>query len=244
MPGNGSGGRETVAIPARFNGPPTSANGGFVCGTVAHLIGADAAEVNLRVPPPLETPLGVAHDDGTVSLRDGNAVVADGRPIGGVEVTPPGSVAVADARAASRDFPWLRRHPFPSCFVCGPGRVHDDGLDIFAGPVGDGLFACDWTPACEWADDSGRVRRDVVWAALDCPSSVPAIADDPSPNPAVLARLAASLEAPVAAEEPHVVVSWALGIDGRKRHAASAILDADGAVLARARALWIELPDR
>lgn len=245
MPGSGPAAPETVAIPVRFNGPPTSANGGFTCGTVARLLGADAAEINLRTPPPLDTPLAVVRDDAAVSLRDGDAVVAEGRPIGEVEVTPPATVAVADARRASRDFPWLGHHPFPSCFVCGPRRDHDDGLDIFAGPVGvDGLFASEWTPAGEWADRSGRVRPEVVWAALDCPSSVPTIAADASPPPVVLARLEASLEGPIAVEEPHVVAAWGLGTDGRKRHAASAILDADGDVLARARALWIELPDR
>ncbi|MGH2990758.1 MAG: hypothetical protein ACRDMA_13040 [Solirubrobacterales bacterium] len=242
MPGSRPGAPETVAIPARFNGPPTSANGGFTCGTVAGLLGAATAEVNLRAPPPLDTPLAVVREDATVSLRDGDAVVADGRPIDRVDVTPPGAVAVADARRASRDFPWLGRHPFPSCFVCGPRREHDDGLDIFAGPVDDGLFACAWTPAAEWADDSGRVRPEVVWAALDCPSSVPTVAADRATKPVVLARLAASLEVPIAVEEPHLVASWGLGTDGRKRHAASAILDADGEVLARARTLWIEVP--
>ncbi|MGH2994660.1 MAG: hypothetical protein ACRDL1_14155 [Solirubrobacterales bacterium] len=87
------------------------------------------------------------------------------------------------------------------------------------------------------------MRPEVVWAALDCTSSVPAAAADASPTAVVLARLESSLEAPVVAEEPHVVASWALETDGRKHHAASAILDG-GALLARARALWIEVSGR
>ena len=40
----------------------------------------------------------------------------------------------------------------------------------------------------------------------------------------------------------HVVMSWEIGRDGRKREAGSAIYDAaDGSVLAVGRALWIEL---
>src|SRR5918996_2619259 len=45
-----------VMIPARFNGPPATANGGYTCGLVARLLGVDA-EVTLRRPPPLDRPL-------------------------------------------------------------------------------------------------------------------------------------------------------------------------------------------
>jgi hypothetical protein len=47
--------------------------------------------------------------------------------------------------------------------------------------------------------------------------------------------------APVPAREPSVVVGWELGSEGRKLHSASALLSAEGEVLARARALWIAL---
>ncbi len=41
--------------------------------------------------------------------------------------------------------------------------------------------------------------------------------------------------------EPHVIISWELSRDGRKREAACALFDAEGRALARSRALWIEL---
>jgi hypothetical protein len=41
--------------------------------------------------------------------------------------------------------------------------------------------------------------------------------------------------------EPHVLVSWELGRDGRKREAACALFDAGGRAIARSKALWIEL---
>ena len=47
---------ETVTIPARFNGPPGSANGGYTCGLVAQLVGAEEVEVSLRKPPPHDLP--------------------------------------------------------------------------------------------------------------------------------------------------------------------------------------------
>ena len=43
---------QQVIIDPRFRGPPESANGGYVCGIVAGLIG-ETAEVTLRRPPPI-----------------------------------------------------------------------------------------------------------------------------------------------------------------------------------------------
>ena len=47
-----------MIIESRYKGPPTSGNGGWTAGTVAALIDGPA-EVTLRTPPPLETPLSV-----------------------------------------------------------------------------------------------------------------------------------------------------------------------------------------
>jgi hypothetical protein len=57
----------------------------------------------------------------------------------------------------------------------------------------------------------------------------------------VLASLAAQLRAPVAAGEPHVIGSWEIERDGRKRYSGVALWDAAGGVCAVGRALWIEL---
>ena len=45
-------------IPARFNGPPETAHGGYACAVAAQFLGW-SAEVSLRRPPPLERPLEV-----------------------------------------------------------------------------------------------------------------------------------------------------------------------------------------
>ena len=57
---------------------------------------------------------------------------------------------------------------------------------------------------------------------------------------AFLAQLAVRITAPVVAGRHHVVIGWPLEIDGRKRYAGSGVFDADGSVLAFARALMIE----
>lgn len=233
-----------VSIPARFNGPPESSNGGYACGLVARLLRAEAADVALRSPPPLDRPLTVegGPGEGEVRLLDGGTLVADGRAIRSLELSVPDAVPVSVAREASRSFPWYEGHPFPTCFVCGPRREAGDGLRVFAGRAPDhDVYACPWLPADEWEED-GRVAGEIVWAALDCPSAVAAAAPAGHDAPAaVLARLAASLDAPVRACEPHVVISWSLGREGRKRSAGSAIVGPTGDVLARARALWIEV---
>ena len=60
-------------------------------------------------------------------------------------------------------------------------------------------------------------------------------------RPAVLGELQAELMQPVPGDRPLVVYAWPIGGEGRKRYAGSALADADGRVLARARATWILL---
>jgi len=234
-----------IRIPARFRGPPGSANGGYACGLVAGELGAGAAEVTLRAPPPLERDLTVELGAEGVTVLDGETVLAEGHPTV-VDLNlrePPWPEGAAQASLAGYER-WSAHHPFPGCFVCGPDRVAGDGMRIFPGPLGaEGLFASPWTPHQSLADRSGRVAPEIVWAALDCPTSAP-IAKLGEGPPAVLGRLAASLDGDVRASEPHVIVSWELGRDGRKRSAGAALFDSRGRALARSRALWIELKEK
>jgi hypothetical protein len=232
----------SVTIPARFNGPPASANGGYTCGVVAGLVGAEEVTVSLRLPPPVERPLQVVRDGERVELRDGDAIVADGEP-GELRLDVPDPVvpgAAADASAAGADH-WCAHHPFPTCFTCGPDRAAGDGMRLFPGELGGGpLCAVDWTPDDSLDDGSGRVRAECVWAALDCPTSAPVANFEAGPA-MVLARLTARLGSPVLVGERHAIVSWPLGSDGRKHHAACALFDSSGRLLCASQALWIEL---
>jgi hypothetical protein len=227
---------DSLAIPARFNGPPDSGHGGYSAGLAASLVDGPA-EVALRAPPPLETELvPERREDGSVALLDGGTVVLEARSAT-VDVEPPPPVTFDDARAAEADSIFLSdRHPFPTCFACGPKRPEDDGLRLFAGPVPDrDVFAAAWTPAAEFGD--GAVHPQFVWTALDCPSSAPTM----SGKTIVLASLAAALRRPVAIGEPHVIGSWRIGDEGRKHWNGVALWDAEGGVCAVGRALWIEL---
>ena len=232
----------SIRIPARFNGPPGSANGGYTCGLVAGALGVDSAEVTLREPPPLETDLALERSGPRISVRHGDTLVAEGRPtVPALQLLEPVAPAQAAEAARAGRARWAEGHPFPTCVVCGPERRPGDGLRLSPGRLGgEGTFACDWTPDASLGDGDGLVRPEFVWAALDCPTSAP-IANWGEGPPVMLGRLAASLDAPVRVDEPHAIVTWALARDGRKRRAGAALFDAGGQVLACSRALWIEL---
>jgi hypothetical protein len=243
---------DPIVIDSRFNGPPDSANGGYTCGLLAAAIDGPA-EVTLRQPPPLERELRIARDggdgdDGRVLLLDGDGLVAEATAVR-PDWSVPEPVSLDEARAAVPGSGFLvRPRPFPTCFVCGNDREAGDGLEIFPGPVAgrEDLHAGTWTPDASLVDGSGAVRREVVWASLDCPTSSP-VANRPAPDgtlrPIVLARLAVDIRAPVEAGADYVVTAWPIAVDGRKRHSGSALFTADGELRASARALWIELRD-
>lgn len=217
-----------MRIPARFNGPPESANGGYACGLLAAFLDGEA-EVTLRVPPPLERDLDVVRTDGRVELRDGETLVAEAERVE-LNVRVPQPVSLQEAAEASTRYAGFEDHAYSTCFSCGPGR--DDGLGIFAGPVEgrESVVASPWTPDAD-------VRPEIVWAALDCPSGW--AVDDFQREGVLLGRMAARIDRLPATGEPHVVLGWRVGEDGRKRYAGSALLTADGEVLARSRSTWI-----
>jgi hypothetical protein len=230
---------DELVIPGRFNGPPFSANGGVAGGSVARFLDGPA-EVSLRTPPPLDTRLEVERMcDGSVTVHHDDTVVAMARPSELSGLTPPVRPTVAHAREAMGNHPWLgERHIMSDCFVCGPDRP--DGLRLHFGPLPGwpkltaALLVADATLP---HDADGALAPEIVWAALDCPSYTPEIWD--SEPPGLLAGLAAEILAPVRLGEPVVAVGWPLETEGRKLRSATALLDADGELLARARALWI-----
>jgi hypothetical protein len=236
----------SLVVPGRFCGPATSANGGYASGLAAQALGRPA-EVELRQPPPLDTPMRVVQSEtGVEVLDDDGAAVLRARPLGEDEpaVAAPPPVTVAEAAAASKAYVGFERHPFPRCVTCGPERDEGDGLRIFPGQVEGrppGTVAAAWRPDPALAAADGVVEEPIVWAALDCPTGFTAINADEDRAPYVLARFAVRLRRPVHAGQDHVVVAWPRGDEGRKHLAAAALLDAQGGVLAVANALWIQL---
>lgn len=237
-----------VVIPARFNGPPGSANGGYAAGVTAEAARAaygwtGHVTVRLLRPPPLDTPLTLTPHDGAAELRGTPAaagrrateVVALARPDG-----PPGwsdhqPVGLERARAVERTYPGLRAHPFPTCFSCGPGRQPGDGLRIFPGRLGDGRVASSWTPHASVAAVDGHVGAPVTWAALDC---IGGWSSDLEHRPMVLAEMCARIGSPPRTGTSYVVVGALRRSEGRKTWTASAMFVGDRLV-AQAEQLWL-----
>ena len=227
---------DTLVLDPRFNGPPSTANGGYACGAIGELVDGPA-EVTLRLPPPLGVPLDIIYlPGGEVEVRHGDALVAGARPVDGVDVEPPVMPTLAEAREAARRHPGS---PFSDCFVCGSRRP--DGLGVHFGPLRGhaDVTGAVFLPDATVPNRDGVVAPHLVWAALDCPSYTPPLWD--WDRPSLLARFAVERLDCVCVGEPAVAVGWHLASEGRKHHTASALLSTDGRVLARARALWITL---
>lgn len=235
---------ETVVIPRRFNGPPTSGHGGYSAGVVGVLVGGPA-EVTLRRPPPLDTPMAVERVDGRIAVRDGDVLVMEAQPtvvdVGAIpRVTTDEAVA---GRKWALEYIAREGHPFSTCFGCGPDREDGEALRLFAGLVpGRDVAAVAWTPDPSFADANGAVRPEILWSAIDCPSGAPIQLVEHDTRPVVvLGRLAVDIHHRVSAGKPHLLVSWLLGVDGRKFHTAVALTTLDGETLAVGRATWVSI---
>ena len=233
----------TLTVAARFTGPPTSGNGGYVAGRLAaYLPEAAGVQVTLRQPPLLDTPLQVVREGDSARLTFGGALVAEAVAVHrDLEAVEPVPFAVAEEAAAH--YRGWARHPFPGCFVCGPQRPAPDGLGIRPGPVAGraGQTAAAWRPAAELGSDreegSGApVPPELVWSALDCPGGWTV---DLAGRPAVLGQMTAAVDALPEPGDECVVVGRLLGAEGRKSYTATTLYDGDGRVLARAHAVWI-----
>ncbi len=219
---------ETVTIDGRYRGPLESANGGFAAGLLGSRLGA-AAEVTLRLPPPLERRLEIRRDGERLLLLDGERLVAEAVP-GDPGLVAPDPPTPEEATAAAAGMGAFGPPQFAECFVCGV-RKDGSGLGIHPGPVPgrDGLVATTWF--------AREVAPEVVWASIDCPGAY-AVGEAGRGEP-VLGRMTARLFRLPEEAEPCVVAGWPLGAEGRKLHAGTALYGRDGEPLAVARQVWI-----
>ncbi|HJS49430.1 MAG TPA: hypothetical protein VJ745_03835 [Gaiellaceae bacterium] len=218
-----------ITFDRRFRGPLTSANGGYACGRLAEFVDAEAVEVTLRLPPPLDRPLVVRGDGEWATLLDGEDVVAEARPAQ-LELEVPARVPIAAAvEARSRH---VRAVPaeFAECFTCGI-RNETDGLGVYAGAVAgrEPLHAAPVT----FRDES----PEIVWAAIDCPGAYATGAV--GRGDVVLGRMTARVHRLPEIGETCVVTAWPLEENGRKLFAGTALFGEDGELLAFSRQVWI-----
>ncbi|HOI08157.1 MAG TPA: hypothetical protein PK213_13605 [Deltaproteobacteria bacterium] len=223
----------------RFCGPPDSGNGGYVCGRLAKYV-TGIAEVRLMKPPPLEKDLAVSvQDDGSVLLIDGDIVIAKATP-SSLDLEVPAPPALDEAADASTRYICAEDHFFPTCFVCGPKRKLRDGLRIFPGPLeGRGVVASPWTPDDTLLDEGGEIGSEFIWASLDCPGAFAVIGS--CVRPVVLGSLTAVIMKKPSSGQPCITMGWEIESQGRKRFAGTALCTREGEILAKAKAVWIEI---
>ena len=223
-----------TTIPPEHNGPPGSGHGGVAAGRLAPLVDPRRAVVRLHAPIPLATPLEpVVGPDGAVDVVVDGQRVASVRPLAeplGVTLDPvPRSLVAAAADG------WLagEPHPFPTCFGCGDART-EPGLGLQPAAIaGHDVHAALWT-----APAGDVVPPWLIWAAIDCPSGIPAMA---AAGRVVTGELAVEVLASLPGGAEAQIVSRITGRSGRKVRTEAAVLDAQGGTVAVARATWFAL---
>lgn len=188
---------------------------------------------------PLDRELRVESDGGGLRVLDGETLIATVESAPELALEAPEPVSIEEARRGAAHYRGLPDGEFCRCFVCG--RAREDSLEVFAGAV-EGrelVVASPWTPPAWAADSAGNARPEVVAGVLDCPTYFAAYMHEEL-RVSFLARFQLRFDAPLAVGEEHVVIAWPIEIDGRKLHAGSAVLAADGTVRSMAQALLIE----
>ena len=234
--------QECVLITRRFHGPPDSGNGGYVAGLLgAHIAGP--AEITLRAPIPLDRPLDVHAVGSRFDLKDGEILVAEAAPAIGFDLDVPFAPGWDEAMACATHGGSGVESEFHQCFVCGAGRVPGDGLRVLAQhlPATNGKPAMSlaaWQPHANFARTDGLISPEFLWSALDCPGAVAVLGEDDQ-RIVLTGRMAGIVEHLPRAGENLVVMGWSLGGEGRKLYSGTAVIDAAGKILARARITWI-----
>jgi len=240
---------ETLIIARRFNGPRLSGNGGYVGGVMAErfhrLFDTDGAvEVTLRAPIPLERELAVTREGDALLLRDGDTLVCEAHAGTIDDLRPPPPPADwTDVMRRAEQGGSPEDSEFNSCIVCDRSRAVGDGLRVLgtAGPQPGHSLSC-YIPHANHADAEGRIRRELVWGALDCPGAF-AVQDIDDMRPALTGRITAKVIEPPRVGERCAVVGWRIGAEGRKLFSGTALYTEQGRLCAVGTCTWILLSD-
>lgn len=229
-----------MLIHSHFNGPIDSGHGGVAAGLFSTLVEADAASVRFLAPIPLDTPLDARRALGTATISAGDTDIAQVRDLAGpLDVAPFDLPSVDDILEAEPGWLDFRNgeHMAPTCFACGHHRS-DGGLGLRPGLTTDpSVRACTWTP-----EGDGRVPSWMVWAALDCPTGVPALHRVRHDQAVVTGELSVQILRPVPARVTHRILSRHVTEAGRRHQTEAALYDPEGRRLAVATATWITVP--
>jgi acyl-coenzyme A thioesterase PaaI-like protein len=227
----------SLIVAQRFNGPPQSAHGGYICGLIAAATGANV-RVRLYRPPPLATEFEISErppDEWRVTYGKDTIATATRTSVRVQVPAPPNYLQAMDA---SLHFPGLKKEVFSDCFVCGEHRKRGDGLRVFPGHVPGGIvYASPWLPSADLADDNGKIKPEFIWSVLDCPGYYASFTDL---RPALLGEFTVHIDRSVHVDEACVVIGWPILVEGRKHKVGTALFDEDGERCALGIATWVE----
>jgi hypothetical protein len=99
--------------------------------------------------------------------------------------------------------------------------------------------ATTWIPDPSLGDENGKVKKEFIWASLDCPGAWAIFAE--KIRVVVLGKLAARMLTPVKVRDRCTVIGWKISEQGRKVIAGTAVFTETGQLCAKAMATWIEL---
>ncbi|PJZ55680.1 hypothetical protein [Leptospira barantonii] len=240
---------ESIEINEKYNGPPKSGNGGYVAGITANRIENNAVVIKIRAPAPLNETLYYSRDpsgSGIKLLSKGtNSVIADAKEDSEFYMDVPelNSSSLEGIQNPEQEYLGFHKHPFPTCFVCGPNRNHKDGMRIFPAKISDQvgfthLHGAFWNPWKDLSGTDGKIRDEIVWAALDCPGGF--AASYVEPTLIVLVKLRGRLLESIFPEVPYAIQAWEIGRNRRQRIAGTAIYRIDDRkCVAYSEALWM-----
>jgi hypothetical protein len=226
-----------IFVQKRYQGPPKSANGGYVCGLIANQVNFTPT-ITLHAPPPLDSSMKLHLGSEIGELKHIDKKLAEIKP-GELDFEAPDPPVFSAAELMSENYTGFNKHPFPSCFVCGPERKPFDGLRIFPGKAdGHDLVAAPWRPYLDLGDERGRIKNEFIWAALDCPGAFAAIHDM---VPIMLGRMTAEIRYQPKVNEKCIVIGWSKGNKGRKHFTGTAVFSESKGLCAVADSVWITI---
>ena len=123
----------TILIPAQFNGPPGSANGGVSAGLAASRIDGPA-EVSLRAPPPLDESMDMVKVEDGYDIHHGDQLVMTARPAAPL-APPPQAPDYELARSGPDRFPPAETHAFRTAMSAALSARKTGSVSSRAGPT-------------------------------------------------------------------------------------------------------------
>ncbi len=232
-------GQSWINIPAIFNGPPGSANGGVLIGALASLFKGSYV-TRLFAPPPLDTRMLIqASDHTSVEVKLKDKVIASAKVESFEPVILP-AIGLENAEIAARKYVGLTpQYKYHHCYVCGMARPIADGLHIYPGKSDLDVYAAPWYPLAQHADKHGIIKPEFIVGALDCPSGIACMGSPP--RLLILGTMWVKIVNDAPVDSYYYIVSRCDGIEGRKYYGSSVLYDRNDREIAHSRSIWIEI---